>query len=1073
MNGLDVLYEELDYKSGELFPVTDDPSHCLNSTDWLDKGEWLSAAKRAGIDKVFFVQNNPVVVFAECKAGLEEKIKTFNRAWCLAHPRLLFLSSPGEITVYDLAQEPVDENKKEEWKKLNSLDILQNLNKVSYQVEKYHRDNIESGQVFTDKRFGDLENRADNALIRDLKTVRQELIHAGLQGNRVRFAHSLIGRSIFIRYLEDRGILTKDYFLSIAKQNASWIDLLLKPTEGEGLDFSSHRTYYPRILTDKAFTYALFRNLSLDFNGDMFPNINEEEQIVTQEHLTLIRDLFFGDVGVQKKLFFYSYRFDIIPLDLISSIYEEFYHTSISDNKNKNDNGKISKKRQDGAYYTPPILVEFVLSRILTPEVLEKNPRILDPSCGSGIFLVEAFRRIVRYKRYKNELPLTFEMLKCILKEQIAGIEINEEAARITAFSLYLAMLHYLDPPAIYRQIKIGNKLPNLVATKSHSANHFHCILPGNAFDTEFINSNPLWRECFGDGNTDIVVGNPPWGALENKKAKETEYQHKLIIDWCKLNKKPIGDKEASQAFLWRSLDFLKEKGKAAMLVSAGVLFKNNTTTQAFRNQWLKRVKLDEVFNFAHVRKLFFKGADAPFLSICFSKESQEEKPTYYWSAKQTISINKTQSIILSKYDRHILIAKDLPIMASWKTSWFGRKADTELLRFLKQQKKLHHYVDRSKCGRGYEIKSNAKISDELQCFKKSLITSSFSKYDLLEFEEPPKKLYRLGNLEIFDGHRLVVQKGIKEKTDEIDEKGSIVARYEKSQYCFRHAFYGIKLNPSEEWMYKTVLGIFWSSLARYFFFMTTSKWGLWYHEIYFKEELLQFPIVIDKTNPAAKKIISIVDKLSGFRPQERDILHPDGIPPKEIEKKRREWEKELSEAVFELYGLNEEEKDLIRDFCDVTLPFFYASFESNASMPVIGNNDSTRIEKYIQIFCKRWNVYLGDDEEMRAEVHVGTHGNMVAVEFFPSDKGDPWDLEPKYDKWSDLLEQVGETLPQPMGTSQILLDGVVQVVSESGIIVIKRNERRFWTRSLAREDADAGICKHMIKVVPKEGNQS
>ncbi|MCP4157892.1 MAG: hypothetical protein GY757_59835, partial [bacterium] len=216
------------------------------------------------------------------------------------------------------------------------------------------------------------------------------------------------------------------------------------------------------------------------------------------------------------------------------------------------------------------------------------------------------------------------------------------------------------------------------------------------------------------------------------------------------------------------------------------------------------------------------------------------------------------------------------------------------------------------------------------------------------------------------------------------------------------------------------------------------------------------------------KQVISIVDKLRDYHPQERDILHPDGIPKRKIEAKRRVLEAKLDEAVFELYGLSEEEKDLIRDFCDVTLPFFYAPFDSIGALPAVETTDLSWIELYIKVFCRRWNAFLGDNEELRAEVHTGAHGNMVAVEFFPSDKGDPWNLVPKNDNWGYVLQQIGEALPHPMGSSQILLDGLVHVVSDSGIIVIKRNEKRFWTRSLAREDADAGLCKRMLGAFPE-----
>jgi hypothetical protein len=1052
---LNILYKELDFQGGDLCPAVDNPSDCEKDIDWLEKGEWLAAAKRAGAETLFFVENNPVAVFAHCNGSLEEKVKAFNRVWCLARPRLFFLASPGEITVYDLVQKPVNEKKQQEWKKLKTLAALKDLGKVTRKLQEYHRDHVESGRVFADKRFGDLKNRADKSLIRDLKTVRRELIHAGLSGDKVGFAHALIGRSIFIRYLEDRGILTEEYFLNIAGQKAGRIDLLRNPVKRQGLDFSNDTTFYPLVLEDKDFTYALFRRLARDFNGDMFPDVDEEEKAVNEDHLKLIQDLLYGDAGIRKKLFFYSYRFDIVPLDLISSIYEEFYHLSSDDSEKKN------KRRPGGAFYTPPVLVEFILSRVLSPDVLERTPRVLDPGCGSGIFLVEAFRRIVRYEWHKNKQPLTFNLLKRILKDQIAGIEVNEEAARIAAFSLYLSMLHYLSPPAIDKQLKLGNRLPNLLAADNRSANNFHCILPVNTFEIKRIHSNATWSKRFGNGCADVVVGNPPWGAPGTKAAQEIKAQHKIVVDWCQTNNKPIGDKEQSQAFLWRSLDFLKENGKAGMLVSAGVLFKHNKTTLAFRNRWLYHIALDEVFNFTHVRKFFFEGANSPFISICFRKERQENSTVNYWSAKQTLNTNKTQSIVFSKGDMHVLHPEDIEGPTVWKELWFGRMADRKFLRFLKSQTKLLQFSDREKCGRGYEIVSKTKLADALQPFK-NIDINSFSRYGPIKFctpVDPPPKVYRLGNIDVYDGHRLLIQRGIDEKSN---IKGKIVARYEEKPFCFTNALIGIKLKSPEEWKFKTILGILWSSVARYFFFMTSSNWGLWHHEIHLEDELLQLPIILDQSIPATKEIISLVENLSDYNPQKKDILHQDGVPENEIEARRRQWESELDEAVFQLYGLNEEEIDLIRDLCDVTLPFYYKPLNSPGAMQAIEKNDYSWIEKYVHIFCRRWNPYLGDDEEMRAEVHIGAHGNMVAVEFFPSDAGDSWNLEPRDGTWGDILEQIGKTLPQPMGTSQVLLDGLVHIVSDTGIIIIKRNVKRFWTRSLAREDADAAICKHM-----------
>jgi hypothetical protein len=1066
---LDLLYEELDFKNGRLYPVIGCPDFSQKKIDWVEKGEWLAAAERAGAEKIFFVENNPVVVFAECGNGLEEKVRTFNRLWCLARPRLLFLASPGEITVYDLAQKPVDENNKAEWKKLKHLDILHNLHKVAQEFQRYHRDHIESGRIFADKRFGDSQNRADKSLIRDLKTVRLELIQAGLSGPLTRFAHALIGRSIFIRYLEDRGILTEEYFLNVARKKDGWTGLLRNPPDRKGIDFSHHKTFYPRILGNKDFTYALFRRLACDFNGDMFPDVDEEEKVVTQDHITLIQDLLYGDAGIQKKLFFYSYKFDIVPLELISSIYEEFYHGSPVDVYD----GKKSKKQQEGVYYTPPVLVEFVLSRLLTLEVLDESPRVLDPCCGSGIFLVEAFRRIIRYEWYTNKQRLTFDMLKRILKEQIAGIEVNEEAARITAFSLYLSMLHYLDPPDILQQIERGNRLPNLVAMAGEAVNNFHCILPGNAFDTASIESNPRWMERFGVEVADVIIGNPPWGSPGTKADEETKARHKKLVEWCRINDKPIGDKELSQAFLWRALDYLRKNGKAGMLVSAGVLFKHHEKSQSFRKEWTDGVRLEEVFNFSHVRAIFFKEAISPFIAILFKKEKQCDSPVHYWSAKQCSFVKKAQSILLSKNDLRIIRNSNLADYRIWKLYTWGSHLDWKFLGYLENHPNTNLLKSETlfSCV-GFKIGNGKKKADWLSKYKKVKI-SAFSRYEKLEdesFEEvPPKVECHGGGEDSYKGQRIVVLEAPRQAGG---TNGRIDARFEMEPYAYNHSFHILKLSDEAGWKYRVTIGILWSSFAKYYLFLTTYFWGLWHDKILVNERL-QLPVIFDKSNPATQKIIFIVDKLRSCHPQKFDILHPKGIPGEEIKAQRTQWEAELDDAVFELYGLNEEQIDLVRDLCDVTLPFYYTPINSTGAMPVVEKNDSSWIEKYIKIFCRRWNPYLGEDEEMRARVHIGAHGNMVAVEFFPADKGDSWDLEPKFDTWGYYLEEIGKALPQPMGASQIILEGLVHVVSDTGIIIIKRNEKRFWTCSLAREDAGATLCKRMVTTILKEGNPS
>lgn len=141
--------------------------------------------------------------------------------------------------------------------------------------------------------------------------------------------------------------------------------------------------------------------------------------------------------------------------------------------------------------------------------------------------------------------------------------------------------------------------------------------------------------------------------------------------------------------------------------------------------------------------------------------------------------------------------------------------------------------------------------------------------------------------------------------------------------------------------------------------------------------------------------------------------------------------------------------------------------------MSAIENGDTSWIKNYVEIFAKRWKPYLNDDEVLRADVHIGASGNMLAFEFYPADIGDDWDLTPKENSWNYILEEIGRALPRPMGTSQIVLDGVVHAISDNVIIIIiiKRNQKRFWTRSLAREDATSTLCKRMFETMEHEGD--
>jgi len=116
---LEAAYRELGYAEGALLNATDSPEG-VAPDDWINKGEWLSLAKRVGAEKVFFVDDNPVIVFAD-SAPDQQRIR-FQEIWNMARPPLLFLASPGDLAVYDLTRGPAQTA--DQW---NETELLSNV----------------------------------------------------------------------------------------------------------------------------------------------------------------------------------------------------------------------------------------------------------------------------------------------------------------------------------------------------------------------------------------------------------------------------------------------------------------------------------------------------------------------------------------------------------------------------------------------------------------------------------------------------------------------------------------------------------------------------------------------------------------------------------------------------------------------------------------------------------------------------------------------------------------------------------------------------------------------------------
>ena len=104
---LDAAYADLGLGEGALLDAVDRPEG-VSAEDWINRGEWLSLASSVGVEKVFFVENNPVIVFARSEETDDMRTReAINRIWCMARPQCLFFARPGDLSVLDLTRPPI------------------------------------------------------------------------------------------------------------------------------------------------------------------------------------------------------------------------------------------------------------------------------------------------------------------------------------------------------------------------------------------------------------------------------------------------------------------------------------------------------------------------------------------------------------------------------------------------------------------------------------------------------------------------------------------------------------------------------------------------------------------------------------------------------------------------------------------------------------------------------------------------------------------------------------------------------------------------------------------------------
>ena len=703
-------------------------------------------------DKFYFSGNHPAVLFVNIKSfsnnGELRRIAAIqHKAWNYRKVILLFALSETEIRIYNCYEKPTYIKGGDDINlKLNNAELLRydttssDVDTLNILVEIFSRIGVDNGLLWTKqpeiRKKIDLQNRIDAYLVKSLSETAKALEKDGLNKKVI---HSLLMRSLFILFLEDKGAANEAGLYTKIKSDCS--------------------SYFD-ILNSKEATYKLFEEVQIHFNGNVTPVLPNEKKLVTDNHLKLIKRCFIdGNISDDETLFknWRLFNFEIIQIELLSEIYENFL-------------GELKHER--GQFYTPYNLVELILSDKLPISKSNYNVKILDPACGSGIFLVESYKRLIkRWKKANNTNKISFEKLKNLLLDNIYGIEIDETAIKVAAFSLYLALIDELDPKTLW--IETNYQLPYLI------------------FDSEDTNiknqGRNLWRkDTIGEVDTylfpkvDLIIGNPPFG---------TKNLPQPIKEYCSKYK---FSNEYVLPFIHKSVEFCPT-GEIALIFNSKVLTNTQKPYQNFR-EWLFNANyVEKVYNLSIFRKTpkhfggqLFASAVGPVSIVYFQHIAPEtiSETIEYWAPKTYIKSSIIDGVVIDNSDIKELprIECQNPNSKIWKVALWGNFNNFRLLKKL-QKTTLKDYFDKTDnwiYGRGLNADSDNPDFVPKQMIKTECIERYFTDPDTST--QSNTKFYRKNNEQLFYPPFVIFKEG--QHNTEI-----ACSLFEKKRYCTTGAF--------------------------------------------------------------------------------------------------------------------------------------------------------------------------------------------------------------------------------------------------------------------------------------------
>ncbi len=950
---------------------------------------------KLGITDVFEINGAPCIYFKSLAAEPStEQIREWHRtAWNHGLGRMLWIVTPTTVRVLNsfLPPAPLDEESIKHPAELLStaVDDLEKLRK-----HELDRISIENGQFWETKIGKRIKksDRIDAQLASDLETAARILQERDCKPLA---AHRLMLRTLFTAYLEARGVLPSALF--------------------RGLDVNS----FSEVLLNPDSTEQFFQRMRDTFNGDLFPpppKADEEidsylftkEQLDVARRIVVRQDLTSG----QQSFDFWRYDFEIIPIELISSIYERFIYAG---------DPELAKDR--GTHYTPVNLVDLTYSQVLDDSLfkdpLSDTPKVLDLSCGSGVFLVEAFRRLVARRIAAGE-KLNRTLVRDVLANQLYGVDLEETAIEIAAFSLCLTAFE-LDPsPSSVNQLKFRHSLKG------------RNLFVGDAFDDESFAKEKVFKEKL----FSIVVGNPPWTKPKGKRSK-SEQTSRSHIDYCERQEPPIElpfRSPPDQSFLWRACDFSHDNARLGMIISAKDFFSHEEQSLKAKKQLFMTIQPRVLLNLSalHDKKLFPSAKQPALIYVGTNAASGSNSKVTFASVERSESFVNHGVIELHVEKVHRLPVRKLATEPNLvKVAAYGTPRDfrivsklssdlpnlAEFLRDISLEMFQGFIKGNESSGVPVETKRLQKLENR-NLERWALDTESLPKFDYEMLQWPRAS-------EIYKSPIWLVKQSLQD-----DRLTSSVSM---NDVAYSNSYFGVPWRNRPLWQSQYLSTLFNSSLAAYVFFLTSTRFGI-DKQIAMPNDILRMPV---KT-PSGKEECRHLLKEFTARVKHSDNDDFDS----------------LDQAVFDYFEIDEWDQEYIADVVTYDLDFVRRGSKSNAAKPA----DVEHVKQYASSLVEALRADI-DSSDVFINCDVLTGLIEVAAVVIQFDQKRNRRIGTKAADQFNEGGRLAELLHAPL-TSTAKLRRSLHVYDGDCCIIVKHNQRRFWSRARAQDDADSVVAK-------------